>query len=148
MDSVLTKERIKHCAGVASFIYDYGNKHGFSKMEIEELYVVGLLHDIGYLNNKAGIQHGKAGADLCRDLGLKEQYCELIENHGVFSENASATQKLFWLADMCIDRDGKFEGYEKRYRSICKRFGEHDYRAVEADKIMRVLRKEFPEYAG
>ena len=35
MDSVLTKERIKHCAGVASFIYDYGNKHGFSKWRLK-----------------------------------------------------------------------------------------------------------------
>ena len=55
--------RIKHMHGVAEYMYNNAEKYGLNK---EQMYVLGLLHDIGYVKEKAG--HEQYGGDLLDDL--------------------------------------------------------------------------------
>ena len=145
---ILTKERIMHSKGVADFIYCYCKANHVNDERIHELYIIALLHDIGYLENHKGVNHSKKGVDLLSAIGIYPELLELIKYHGKYTDNPSEEQILFWLADMCINKDGHFEGYERRYESILTRYDSNDRRLNDVSKIIDYLRSHFPEYAG
>lgn len=145
---ILTKERILHSKGVADFIYCYCKANHGNNERIHELYITALLHDIGYLENHTGIDHSKKGISLLSTIGIHPDLLELIQYHGKYTDNPSEEQVLFWLADMCIGKDGHFEGYERRYESILARYDSDDKRLKDVNKIIDYLRIHFPEYAG
>lgn len=145
---ILTKERILHSKGVADFIYCYCKANHGNNERIHELYITALLHDIGYLENHTGIDHSKKGISLLSTIGIHPDLLELIQYHGKYTDNPSEEQVLFWLADMCIGKDGHFEGYEKRYESILARYDSNDKRLKDVNKIIDYLRIHFPEYGG
>ena len=45
-----------------------------------------------------------------------QKFDELISCHGRFIENPSRKQALLWLADLCVNRDGDYIGYQKDMR--------------------------------
>ena len=77
---------------------------------------------VGYIDNPKGTDHGRLGAEILKRNGLKCRICELISCHGRFIENPSRKQALLWLADLCLNRDGDYIGYQKRYESIKERY--------------------------
>lgn len=145
---VLTKERILHCKGVADFMYCYAKIHKWEKFTWKRLYVLGILHDMGYLENHIGINHSDKGVEILKEMSINEHWLYLIKNHGKYIEVPTKELELLWLADMCIDRNGRFEGYEHRYASILSRYDENDPRLDDVHKIIQYLRKHFPEYSG
>ena len=145
---VLTKERILHCKGVGDFMYCYAKVHNWSKCNMKKIYVLGILHDIGYIENHAGVHHSEKGVEILQQMNVNEHWLDLIQNHGHYIKLPSKELELLWLADMCIDRNGQFEGYENRYASILSRYDENDPRLNDVSKIIRHLRQHFPEYSG
>ena len=121
-EGCLKESRIRHSMGVANFLFAYAKSHDWSKEETEDLYLTGLLHDIGYIDNPKGTDHGR------------------------FIENPSRKQALLWLADLCVNRDGDYIGYQKRYESIKERYKNDPERLFQVYRILEYLQIHFSEY--
>ena len=106
----------------------------------------GLLHDIGYIDNPKGTDHGRLGAEILKRNGLNAEICELISCHGRFIENPSRKQALLWLADLCVNRDGDYIGYQKRYESIKERYKNDPERLFQVYRILEYLQIHISEY--
>ena len=69
----LTKDRLNHMHKVAEVLYNISPED-----KKEEMYVLGFLHDIGYLYSTD--HHSKSGANLLKLVGYK--YWKEIKYHG------------------------------------------------------------------
>lgn len=117
-DTVIPKERILHMHGVAEYMYRNAEKYNLDKAQ---MYVVGLLHDIGYLFGKEN--HPISGSQLLKDLGFI--YAEDISLHGDVpkSQDISNVLKLLLEADLTVGKDGTVVGYKRRLEDIGARLG-------------------------
>lgn len=142
----LSKNKILHSMGVANFLYSYAISHDWDKETAENLYITGLLHDIGYLDNPTGENHAEKGATILERNGYASEYCNIIRNHGKITDEISQEQRLLWLADLCIDNTGNYIGYEARYASICERYNANDTRLLNIQTVINDLRHHYPKY--
>lgn len=123
METRISKDRILHMWGVAEYMYQNASKYG---LKPDKMYVLGLLHDIGYIKGKQ--DHEWYGCELMQRLGFK--YSEEIRLHensieDIFNSFHSMTQELRLLleADLSIGLNGEYLGYEARLRDIGNRYG-------------------------
>ena len=142
----LPEYRIKHSKGVANFLYSFARISYFDNSRSKSLYLVGLLHDIGYFRNPTGKDHGRKGAEFLELAGTSKDFCDLIRYHGKYIQNPSRDQELMWLADLCINGKGEYIGYMKRFQSICKRYENDLDRLMNVQKIVNHLDQYYPEY--
>ena len=95
-------------------------------LNLIKMYVLGLLHDIGYIKGKQ--DHECYGCELMQRLRFK--YSEEIRLHGnsieyIFNSFHSMTPELRLLleADLSISLNGEYLGYEARLKDIGNRHG-------------------------
>lgn len=130
----LSDNKIKHSKAVAEFLF---HNTRFTDRR-EEMYIIGLLHDIGYM--KQNKEHAKAGGEMLKDLGFKNW--QPIAYHGDPNNTTnSMTDELNW-ADMLIDHEGNLVGYEARLEGIKERYGEKSTQYIDAQRIVERLKKE------
>lgn len=119
-------DRVLHMHGVAEYMYANAARYD---LDPANMYLLGYLHDIGYLFGKE--EHELKGAEL---VGLDSFYGKLIAAHGLtprqFAEYSETNEKkipaemiLLWEADMMVDLTGEAVGYEKRLEGIAERHG-------------------------
>ena len=114
--------RLKHSYAVALKMKDIGKKIGLSESVIEELFVLGLNHDIGY-EFCDGVNHNKIGGEILKKSGYK--YWREVYYHGILtSEYDSLFLLILNQADMQIDKYGNDVGYDARLLDIESRYGE------------------------
>ena len=142
----LPEYRIKHSKGVADFLYSFARINYFDNFRCQSLYLVGLLHDIGYYENPTGEDHGRKGAELLEVAGISKDFCDLIRYHGKYIKDPSRDQELMWLADLCINGKGEYIGYMKRFQSICERYENDLDRLMNVQKILNHLDQYYSEY--
>lgn len=129
MQKVIQDGRMKHMHGVAEYMRNNAEKYG---LNLYCMYIVGLLHDIGYINGKAS--HEENGANMLLSLKVLEKYCDIIRFHGKTPEEYKAIFRcsddeipkeliLLWEADMHVDQSGEDVGYEARLTDIGNRLG-------------------------
>lgn len=133
----LSENKIKHVHAVAEYMYDHAKEYD---LDPEKMYIVGLLHDIGYIGTKKG--HSEYGADLLARIGFDERMSYAIRNHGSDLSTIDVTQELLLLvkADLQIDYEGEFVGFEARIEGIKIRYGEESnvYKRVKGtEKYLR-----------
>jgi len=125
----ISNERIAHMHGVAEWMYEHAEEYGLENKD--EMYLLGLVHDIGYLYGKKE-EHEQLGAEL---LGLDTYYgkftqChgltpqEYIDCHGGFDSDIPNEMILLWTADMMVDLSGEAVGFKARLDDIKERHGE------------------------
>ncbi len=125
--------KLNHMRGVAEYMYRHAPEYG---LEPEKAYVVGLLHDIGYINEEAakrenGQNHEQYGAELLRRTFIPRRSleCDVIAYHGTKPEDVpegirdSRLMHLLWEADMSIDKYGREVGFKGRLEDIGHRYG-------------------------
>jgi len=117
-NTIIPKERILHMHGVAEYMYKNAEKYNLDKTQ---MYVVGLLHDIGYLFGKE--DHPTTGSQLLKDLGFI--YSDDISLHGYApkNQNISNVLRLLLEADLTVGKDGTLVGYKNRLKDIGVRLG-------------------------
>ncbi|MBR3325286.1 MAG: HD domain-containing protein [Clostridia bacterium] len=116
-------DRLKHSHSVAKKMQEIGSNMGLEKGELEDLFVLGLNHDVGYEFSKDGVDHNKIGGVILRKSGYK--YWREVYYHGMLTnEYDSLYLKILNQADMQIDKYGNDVGYEKRLEDIKGRYGE------------------------
>lgn len=127
---LISKNRILHMHGVAEYMYKHAPEYG---LDPERMYILGLLHDIGYVHSK--YNHEKNGAMMLRRVGYVD--ADLVENHGNnptdyvndFIPSARLMPKelvLLWEADMLIDSKicpGEVVDFDTRLSETARKAG-------------------------
>ncbi len=116
---MISEDRKKHIFGVAGFLKDYAEKENMPQEEIEELFVLGLLHDIGYafLEEKDYCNHEQVGGEILKNQGYKVYY------HGVANcPYQSRVLDLLNWADMRVDSSGNIVTLDGRLEELSTRY--------------------------
>lgn len=134
---IMSEKRIKHMHGVAEYMYRNANKYGLNP---EEMYILGLLHDIGYVQGR--LDHEVIGARLLEKEGYK--HSSIVSWHGTTPldymrlrdcsvEDIPKELILLWEADVSVDSMGNEVGFKDRLTDIGLRYGFDSlpYRIVE-----------------
>lgn len=121
-------ERTLHMHGVAEYCYRHASDR-FYQLDPEEMYTLGLLHDIGYINGKS--HHEAFGGAMLRKYGYTDWY-EVARHGDLLTAESMNDKKLILLveADMKIDISGEEVGYNEQLRNIAEHHGE-DSRAYK-----------------
>lgn len=119
----MDEDRLKHSLAVARKMEEIAKTLGLSEKEINDCFVIGLNHDIGYefVTNK--IEHNKIGGEILKRN--KYKYWREIYFHGEIDiEYESIYLDILNQADMQIDKYGNDVGYNKRLGDIKNRYRE------------------------
>lgn len=120
---MITDCRKKHIWAVAELMEKYGKEKNFSEKECHDLYILGLLHDVGYqfLEEKDYINHNIVGGEILKAEGYK--FWQEVYYHGVVnSPYQSEYLDLLNLADMHIDSEGNYVTLDGRLEELSQRY--------------------------
>lgn len=115
----LEDNRLSHMGGVAQRAADIALGLTHDQNFAEEMFVAGLLHDVGYAFSGAD-RHGAAGGKVLERCGYK--YSLAIARHGS-GVSLSLAEAILNLADMTVSRFGEQVSMDERLGEIKKRFG-------------------------
>lgn len=120
----MDNDRLKHSISVARKMVEIGKNYNLSDSELQELFILGFNHDIGYEFSNVGLDHNVIGGNILKENGYK--FWQEVYNHGNPNANYSSLYlKILNIADMQIDKYGNDVGYEKRLEDIKNRYGEN-----------------------
>lgn len=131
----MNDDRLKHSLSVARKMVEIATSKNMTEEEINNCFLIGFNHDIGYEYSKNGINHGQIGGELLKKTNFK--FWREIYYHG----NADSDYKSVYLdilnqADMQIDKYGNDVGYTKRLEDIKNRYGENSTQYLNAYKLI------------
>jgi putative nucleotidyltransferase with HDIG domain len=137
----INRYKLSHLNGVAVHMAENASRYGVSQ---KKAYVVGLLHDVGYISGRAG--HEQHGADILYPMGLSEEFVNAIKNHGtdpykLKKEELTPMLLALYDGDMSVDKDGKDVGYRKRLEDIEARYGRDSVAYETASHTVQFLRQ-------
>lgn len=126
--------RIKHIFEVAKLMKEKAESVGLDK---EEMFTLGLLHDIGYEFGN-GENHNVVGYNILKKQNYK--FANEVLHHGCPNcEYKSKALNLLNFADMHIDLNGNYVTFEQRLEDIKSRRGENSLAYVNSKKIIDEL---------
>lgn len=120
---MISDERIAHMHGVAEYMYEHAGEYG---LPADDMYLLGLLHDIGYLYGSDN--HEVNGERLLRKNGFLLKYSIAVGNHAKYISDSIHPIKervLLIEADMHIGPDGEYMSFRDRLNDIKKRYGKN-----------------------
>lgn len=128
MAEILNRNRLLHMYAVAEYMYNHADDYDLKNKD--ELYVLGLLHDVGAIVDRNTHEH--VGAKLLKNMGLSDKFTDIIYWHGSSPDNYceahNCTKKdipkellLLWEADLHIDTKGEFVSFNDRVSDIIAR---------------------------
>lgn len=115
----LEKDRLLHMGKAGERAAEIALSLTGDKSFAEEMFVAGLLHDVGYAFADAK-RHGVAGGKVLERCGLK--YASAVSRHGS-GVSLSLAEAIVNLADMTTSKIGEQVSMEERLAEIEKRFG-------------------------
>ena len=117
-------DRLKHSYSVAIKMQEIGRKLNLEENKLNELFVLGLNHDIGYQFTQDHRIHNKVGGKILEKSNYK--YWKEVYYHGEIDiEYNSLFLDILNLSDMQIDKYGNDVGFNKRLIDIKNRYGEN-----------------------
>ncbi len=120
---MISEDRKKHIFAVAEYLKLYAQNNKMNNTETEELYTLGLLHDIGYefAQEKDYMIHNKIGGEILKKQGYK--FWQEVYYHGeANSPYKSKYLDLLNWADMHIDSSGNYVSFDERLEEISNRY--------------------------
>ncbi len=118
----MDENRSLHSLGVAKKMVAIGKSKGLKASDLNDLFTLGIVHDIGY-EFGPGNEHQKLGGLVLKENGYR--YWQEVYYHGLIqNEYSSLFLDILNQADMQIDKKGKDVGYEGRLADIKSRYGE------------------------
>lgn len=131
---MIDNDRLKHIFAVARLMKE---KAEFVGLDKEEMFTLGLLHDIGYEFGESEEHHIK-GFDILNKQQYK--YSKEVLYHGKpQNEYQSLALDLLNFADMHIDKKGNYVTYEQRLNDIKTRRGENSNAYINCQIIIKDL---------
>jgi putative nucleotidyltransferase with HDIG domain len=148
----INKYKMAHCIGVAEYMRENAPKYG---LDADAMYVLGLLHDIGYLSGRRG--HEQAGEEILEKIGLNETTLYAVANHGknLYEVEAQFQSKggvgllaqrpelvLMCEADMSVNAQGFRVGFDKRLEDIAGRYGDSGIEYATASATVSFVKEQ------
>ena len=119
----MDNDRLKHSYSVAKKMMQIAKEYNLSEEDINNCFLIGLNHDIGYEFTTNGIDHNKIGGQLLKDNGFK-CWQEVYYHGDINCQYKSIFLDILNKADMQIDKYGNDVGYDRRLEDIKERYGE------------------------
>ncbi len=136
----ISDERIAHMHGVAELMWQYSHAFSCTVLSRNELYFLGLIHDIGYIDGKEGHEdYGSELLSMLLEFGNKNMIARCVKWHGVtpreyvdihqcYASDIPGELILLWWADMMVeaggDKAGEVVGFQGRLDGLKDRYGE------------------------
>lgn len=118
----MDENRCLHSLGVAKKMVAIGKSKGLKTSDLNDLFTLGIVHDIGY-EFGPGNEHQKLGGLVLKENGYR--YWQEVYYHGLIqNEYSSLFLDILNQADMQIDKKGKDVGYSGRLEDIKSRYKE------------------------
>lgn len=134
----MDNDRLIHSYAVANKMVELGKEKNLLDEQLQELFLLGYLHDIGYQFG-TNENHNMIGGNLLRNSNYK--YWKEAYYHGIAnSEYKSLYLDILNTADMMIDKYGNDVGFDKRLEDIKSRYGEDSIQYVNCFKIVNELK--------
>lgn len=115
--------------GVAEYMSGHAEGYG---LDPDRMYVLGLLHDIGYIGGKSG--HEERGSDLLFRLNYDDTTIiswhrttpqEYMKSFMISDDEIPPELVLLWEADMMVDMSGEDVGFNRRLNGIAGHYGKN-----------------------
>jgi len=108
---MISNDKYQHIIQVARFMKKYCEENEFDKSFCEEMFTLGILHDIGYEFTEHA-EHNYAGGQLLKNQNYK--YYTEIMYHGIpNTKYVSKELDILNYADMHIDGKGNYVTFVK-----------------------------------
>lgn len=134
---MISEDRYKHIIAVARLMKEECVKNKKSKEYAEEMFTLGLLHDIGY-EFGGHAEHSQVGFAILDRQGYK--YANEIRFHGDDNcDYASKELDLLNFADMHTNEKGEYVTFEERLQDIADRRGVNSDAYKSAKNIINGL---------
>ena len=135
----MDENKLKHSYAVANKMMEIGANKNLDDKQLEDLFLLGFLHDIGYnFGNKEN--HNIIGGNILKNSNYK--YWQEVYYHGVAdSPYQSLYLDILNTADLMIDKYGNDVGFDKRLEDIKTRYGIKSVQYQNSIKIVEELRK-------
>ena len=120
---MITQNRWQHILGVARKCREYAAKfrHDDSKFT-EDMFLLGMLHDMGYEFNQSNASHATAGGEILKRNDYR--YWQEVSLHGDETvENMSDELFILNCADMSTGPNEEEFTFNERLSEIASRFG-------------------------
>ena len=138
---MMDEYRLKHSLAVARKMIEIGKEYNLDDKELQDLFVLGFNHDIGYEYGN-NLNHEHIGGDILKRNNYK--YWKEIYYHGdINAQYSSLYLEILNKADMQIDKYGNDVGYTKRLEDIKNRYGENSITYKNAEILVAKLRSEY-----
>lgn len=136
---MISSDRMAHQLIVARDLVEQAQSRGtYSEQELQNLFVLGYLHDIGYEFATDPDDHAAIGGEVLKRLGFT--YWAEVANHGnPEGSYSSAELDLLNSADMHTSSTGERVTYAERLQDIADRYGEDSPRYQNARTIIADL---------
>lgn len=136
---MMDKDRLNHSYAVANKMVELGIKHGLKETELHDLFILGMVHDIGYRFGD-NISHNEIGSEMLKKDGYK--YWQEVKYHGVPNcEYKSEYLEILNWADLSIDKYGNDVGFSARIEDIKSRYGDKSIQYINCAKLVDELLK-------
>ena len=134
----MDNDRLKHSYAVANKMVELGKENKLPDEQLQELFLLGYLHDIGYQFG-TNENHNMIGGKLLKNSNYK--YWKEVYYHGIPNlEYKSLYLDILNTADMMIDKYGNDVGFDKRLDDIKNRYGEDSIQYINCIKIINELK--------
>lgn len=137
-------DRIKHSLAVANKMVEIGKQKGLNEKQLQELFVLGYNHDVGYRFSIDKLKHNIIGGKMLRSTNY--MHWQEVYNHGnPDTEYTSIYLDILNQADMQIDKSGNEVTYDERLEDIKQRYGIDSIQYINSKKIIDKCRMEEAE---
>lgn len=137
---MIDENRLKHSLAVAHKMVEIGKNYGFDKSDLDDLFLLGMVHDIGY-EFGSNINHAYLGGNLLMKNGY-HHWSEVSHHGDPLCIHNSLYLHILNAADMQIDSKGQDVGYEGRLGDIATRYGVESEVYKTAKLMVEKLTKE------
>lgn len=135
----MDEDILKHSLSVARKMVEIAKSKNLNEEDIENCFVIGYNHDIGYEFAENKFNHNIIGGEILKNSNFK--YWKEIYYHGeIDTEYKSLYLDILNQADMQIDKYGNDVGYDKRLEDIKNRYGEDSEVYNKCYKLIDKLR--------
>lgn len=131
---MMDQDRLNHSIAVAKKMVEIGKKYNLDDEQLQELFLLGYNHDIGYEfgNNE---DHRIIGGNILKQSDYK--YWQEVYYHGeIECQYHSLYLDILNKADMQIDKFGNDVGYIKGLEDIENRYGRESNIYKKAKKLI------------
>ena len=117
---MMENNRALHSLAVGKKMYEIGKEYNLSEKELEDLFILGTNHDIGYEYTENGVNHAVVGGEILKRNGYK--YWQEVYYHGDIKNEYNSLKRLLDIKN----RHGENSEDYKRCKKVIENILGHE----------------------